>query len=86
MARLKESCVQLMRLHKVQGLSYAEIGMQLKRSEGALRFQMHECLEEAREILRRLSAPPNRGSTAQVRNRCSMTDWQCWSPIFSMGG
>jgi len=50
LARLSPSCRNLIRLHAVEGLTYARIAAILRRSEGALRVQMHGCLKSAQTI------------------------------------
>jgi RNA polymerase sigma factor (sigma-70 family) len=53
---LGDGCRELIRLHATEGLTYAEIGRRLQRSEGALRVQMSECLSRARRLLREQDA------------------------------
>ncbi len=57
LGRLGQGCRELIRLHTTEGLTYSEIGARLGRSEGALRVQMHGCLDEARRELARLRKP-----------------------------
>ena len=69
LSRLKESCRELIRLHVGEKLPYARIAERTGRSEGALRFQMYECIRQARQILDRIAQQhddPNRG-TARSR-------------------
>ena len=51
LARLKEPCRELIRLHAALNKSYREIGEMLGKSEAALRVQMYRCIKRAREIL-----------------------------------
>ena len=50
LARLSPACRELIRLHAAEEKTYGEIGSMLRRSEGALRVQMHACLKAARAI------------------------------------
>jgi RNA polymerase sigma factor (sigma-70 family) len=52
---LGNGCREVIRLHAVENLSYAEISARLGRSEGALRKQMSDCLGRARTAWRRFS-------------------------------
>ena len=56
--RLSEACRELICLREKENLSWAEIAERLGRSRGALRVQMHDCVERAREIRRQLSRRP----------------------------
>ena len=57
LSELGEGCRDLIRLHATEGLTYAEIARQWRRSEGALRVQMSECLSRARRLLKEQGAP-----------------------------
>jgi RNA polymerase sigma-70 factor (ECF subfamily) len=50
-ATLAESCRELMRKLVVDRLSYREIAARSGRNEGALRVQLHRCVEQARRKL-----------------------------------
>jgi len=50
LARLSPACRELIRLHAAEERTYGEIGSMQRRSEGALRVQMHACLKAARAI------------------------------------
>jgi RNA polymerase sigma factor (sigma-70 family) len=54
---LGRACRELIRLHAVERRTWADIGRQLGRSEGALRVHMHGCLRKARECLERRTRP-----------------------------
>ncbi|HKQ61214.1 MAG TPA: sigma-70 family RNA polymerase sigma factor [Candidatus Polarisedimenticolaceae bacterium] len=54
LAALGERCRELIRLHALENLTYAEIGERWGRSEGALRVQMSQCLATARLRFRQL--------------------------------
>jgi RNA polymerase sigma factor (sigma-70 family) len=58
LASLGEPCIGLIRQVLDEGKPYAEIARAQGRSEHALRTRMWQCLKEAREILRRLTADP----------------------------
>lgn len=45
---LGDGCREVIRLHAVENLSYAEMAARLGRTEGALRKQMSDCLGRAR--------------------------------------
>jgi len=60
--RLPEACQELIRLHIGSGRTYGEIAERLGRSEGALRVQMHRCIQHAHQILRDLLALGEDGS------------------------
>jgi len=49
LSRLSGPCRDLIRMRLESRLSYGEIARTVGRSEGALRFQMHECLKHARK-------------------------------------
>lgn len=48
---LEAPCRELIRLHVGLGKGYREISRLLGRSEGALRTQMHRCIQTARRLL-----------------------------------
>lgn len=51
-------CRRLIYLHAGREMTYGEISTLLGKSEGALRVQMHRCLERARRALAELTATP----------------------------
>jgi RNA polymerase sigma-70 factor (ECF subfamily) len=51
-ATLSTRCRELLRQQVVEKLSYREIALRSGRSEGALRVQLHRCIERARLRLR----------------------------------
>lgn len=51
LAQLPAPCRELIELHTARRLTYREIAPILGRSEGALRVQMHRCVEAARRRL-----------------------------------
>jgi RNA polymerase sigma factor (sigma-70 family) len=67
LAELKAPCADLMRLVLDEGRSYAEVAREQGRSEHALRTRMWQCLQEARNILRRLSDVNARRSDERSR-------------------
>lgn len=48
---LPQPCRKLIYLHAGQGMTYGQISTLMGKSEGALRVQMHRCLERARRAL-----------------------------------
>ncbi len=52
--RLSPECQELIRLHVGSRLSYGELAQRLGKSEGALRVQMHRCIQRASRILREM--------------------------------
>lgn len=56
-ARLPESCRQLLRLHLEESRSYAEMARILGVAEGTLRVRMHRCIRKARRIVADLENP-----------------------------
>lgn len=62
--RLPEGCRELIGLHVRSGRTYAEIAERLGRSEGALRVQMHRCIQRAQRILGELLEAEDDGSRA----------------------
>lgn len=62
LARLRDSCRQLIRMHVREQLSYSEISARVGKSDGALRFQMYRCIQQAREILEQITAAREGGA------------------------
>jgi RNA polymerase sigma-70 factor (ECF subfamily) len=56
LAELAAPCRQLIYQHAGLGRSYAEIAQLTGKSEGALRVQMHRCLQRAQEAVEHLKA------------------------------
>jgi RNA polymerase sigma-70 factor (ECF subfamily) len=52
---LDPACRDLVAMRFHQGLSYAEIGARVGKSPGAVRVQMHRCIQRARELVAELS-------------------------------
>jgi RNA polymerase sigma factor (sigma-70 family) len=50
---LSHECQELIRLRVREGATYAAIASSWKKSEGALRFRLHQCVKRAREMLER---------------------------------
>jgi RNA polymerase sigma factor (sigma-70 family) len=65
--RMKGPCADLMRRVIDEGRPYAEIAKEQGRSEHALRTRMWQCLQEAREILKRLTDDDARRSLPDPR-------------------
>ncbi len=64
--QLPEPCRKLIALRLAGALSYKEIAGIVGRSEGALRFQMYQCLKHARSVLgRRLKRAGTAGERGQ---------------------
>jgi RNA polymerase sigma factor (sigma-70 family) len=64
--QLGPSCRDLIERRVARSMSYRQIAEDLDRSIGALRVQMHECIQRARDILSRLmetGRQPRRGPT-----------------------
>jgi len=62
--RLPEPCRKLIFLHANLNKTYREISTLLKRSEGALRVQMHRCVQRAQGIVDELQ----KGGESEQRN------------------
>lgn len=45
---LSDGCRELLRLQAIERLPYREIAIRWGKSEGALRVQLHRCIEQAR--------------------------------------
>ena len=58
LAQLGKPCRDLIYLHVGMGHSYRDLEPLLGKSEGALRVQMHRCVQEARRIRDQLEAAP----------------------------
>jgi RNA polymerase sigma factor (sigma-70 family) len=52
---LDSGCRELIHLRLKTGWSYQELSSRLGKSEGALRVQMHRCIQKAREAFERLA-------------------------------
>jgi RNA polymerase sigma-70 factor (ECF subfamily) len=62
---LSDSCLEVLRLRLVEGLSYRAIAERLGRTEGGVRSQMYKCLRRASEIYR---AGGERGTPFTVKD------------------
>ncbi len=60
---LPEPCRELIHLQIGQEKSYREISALLGKSEGALRVQMHRCVQRAREIVTEMEAQDRQNGT-----------------------
>lgn len=54
LSALHPSCRELITLRLKDGKTYGQLSKMLGRSEGALKVQMHRCIQSARETLREL--------------------------------
>lgn len=67
LARLPEPCRELIHLHAGLNKSYKEISGLLGREEGALRVQLHRCIQRANRILSELQVSgPKRPDETEV--------------------
>jgi RNA polymerase sigma-70 factor (ECF subfamily) len=57
LARLGDSCQELVRLHFLEELSYAEIARRSGGVEATLRFRMFQCMKRLRSMLAGAGAP-----------------------------
>jgi RNA polymerase sigma factor (sigma-70 family) len=67
LASLRGPCSDLIRRVVDEGAPYAEVAREQGRSEHALRTKMWQCLQEAREILRRMTDDDPRRSLPDPR-------------------
>lgn len=58
---LDPGCRKIINMRLKEGISYREIAQILGRSEGALRVQMHRCIQNARHIVETINPTLRRG-------------------------